>query len=107
MARHTPFLLTLFGVLTVSAPVLADPAPDLKALREKVLKADDENAKVNAYRALFTAVGRAGLEDLTKDEDAGIALQAAWEANLKPAKRAQPVDHRTDDVYDPAELKKF
>ena len=41
-----------------------------------------------------------------KDEDTGLALQAGWEARLKPAKR-KDAGLRSDDMYDSAELGKF
>src|SRR5437899_5331208 len=79
--------------------------PTVAELRERVLKADSPKKKGEAYEAYFLKVGRAGLKDLMKDEDAGIAIQAAWETHLLPAKRDPRMPGRGDDVYNPAELK--
>jgi hypothetical protein len=81
--------------------------PTVAELRERVVKADTPDKKAEAYKAYFLKVGRAGLKDLMKDEDTSIALQAAWEAHLKPVKRNPEIRNRADDVYDPAELKRF
>jgi hypothetical protein len=111
-------------VLGALLPVLAcgtaaaQPDDTVKALREKVIQADNvkrdpdrgvrpANTKAEAYNALFLKVGKAGLADLMKDEDTGIALQAAWEVYKKPAKRPKHLDRRSDDIYDRAELEKF
>jgi hypothetical protein len=85
----------------------ADAEPTVAELRERVIKADTSEKKAEAYKAYFLKVGRAGLKDLMKDEDTGIALQASWETYTKPIKRMPAIGVRADDVYDPAELKKF
>jgi hypothetical protein len=101
----------IFGALLLLAAcstAVAEPAdPTQATLRKQVLKASDANAKAAAYKALFLRVGKARLQELTKDPDTGIALQAAWELHKKAVKRAKPVLHRTNDVYDPDELAKF
>jgi hypothetical protein len=81
----------------------AEPAETPKALRERLLKASSPADKAKAYRELFEKVGRAGMADLMKDEDDGIALQAAWEFHKKVVKRPMG----DDDIYDVDELKKF
>jgi hypothetical protein len=99
------------AILFVPLFLLSAPAgePDVPpvASREWVVRSSVPDSKARGYRAWFEKVGRAGLTDLMSDKDAGIALQAAWEAHKKPARRAKPVPSRVDDVYDPAELKKF
>jgi hypothetical protein len=89
-----------------SAPA-AEPEKDVKALREQVVKADTPDDKAKAYKALFEKVGKAGLSELMKNEDTGIALQAAWEVHKKVVKRPKEERGRVDDIYDPDELKKF
>jgi hypothetical protein len=102
----TPVILTMLFLLIIGSSPAADP-DETTALRDRVLKAATPEEKAAAYKAYFTKVGRAGLAGLMKDEDVGIALQAAWETHTKPARRAKPVPYRVDDVYDPDELKKF
>jgi hypothetical protein len=86
---------------------IADPSDPVKQLRLRVLEAKSPDDKAKAYQALFEHVRRAGLPQLMKDPDVGIALQAAWEANAKPTKRARHIDNRDDDIYDPASLRDF
>lgn len=106
--RLFPFAATAALALTVPpSRANADPERTVGDVREAVLAADSPDAKAATYRAYFTRVGRAGLKDLMKDEDTGIALQAGWEAHLKAIKRDPKVPARYDDIYDPAELKKF
>ncbi|HJZ56210.1 MAG TPA: hypothetical protein VKE74_14685 [Gemmataceae bacterium] len=105
-SRLLPAALGLLSLLVVDRSAAAQPETP-KALREQVLKAASARVKAEAYQKWFQEVGRAGLPELTKDTDTGIALQAAWEVHKKPAKRPQPLELRTDDVYDPAELGKF
>jgi hypothetical protein len=81
--------------------------PSLAALREKVVAGDSPPRKAAAYEAYFAHVGRVGLRGLAGDDDAGIALQAAWESHLTPIKRDPPFPHAATDVYDPAELRRF
>lgn len=83
-----------------------EPEKDVKALREAVVKAETQKAKVYGYKALFEKVGKAGLPDLMKDEDTGIALQAAWEVHKKLVKQSEK-EGGDKWVYDPDELKKF
>jgi hypothetical protein len=71
-----------------------------------------EEKQAQAYRELFEKVGRAGLTDLTKDKDTGLALQASWELHKKLVPRPKvPGAPRPlaapDDTYDPKEIKKF
>jgi hypothetical protein len=96
----------LRSVLAAMWPVAAcgvaagQPDDTLKALREKVIQADrlkDDRSmenpwrvKAEAYKTLFLKVGRAGLRDLMKDGDTGIALQAAWETHRKLDKKPAP-----------------
>lgn len=75
--------------------------------REMVVRAGTREQKGAAYQAYFLHVGRAGLKELMKDQDTGIALQAAWETCIQPAKRKDDAGGRTDDVYDRAGLVKF
>jgi hypothetical protein len=100
-----PVLVTLLFLLISGSPA-AEP-DETSALRDRVLKATKPDEKAAAYKALFTKVGKAGLAGLMKDEDTGIALQAAWELHKSPAKRATAIDHRTGDFYDSGLLKKF
>jgi hypothetical protein len=71
------------------------------------LKATISVDKAKAYRELFEKVGHAGMPELMKDEDDGIALQAAWEFNKKAVKRTKAIPNETDDIYDRDELAKF
>jgi len=89
-----------------SAPA-AEPEKDVKALREEVVKADTQKAKIYGYKALFEKVGKAGLPDLMKDEDTGIALQAAWEVHKKLVQRSKEIPPQSSDIYEPDGLKKF
>jgi hypothetical protein len=100
---------TCFATVGLAGLLLAvqPPVDEATALRDHVLKATTPEAKAKAYKAWFTAVGRAGLPALTKDADTGIALQAAWEVNKKPARRSRRAEDVGDDHYDPAEAKKF
>jgi hypothetical protein len=100
--RLVPSLLTCLLATGTGAA-----EPTVAELRDRVVKADTAEKKAEAYKAFFLKVGRAGLKDLMKDDDTGIALQAAWETYAKPIKRRPAVGARADDVYDPAELKKF
>ncbi len=95
---------TLFLIAAQPSPGGPEPTPE--ALREQVLRADTRAKAADAYKAYFLRLGRASLRDRMKDEDTGLALQAAWEAHLKPAKR-KDAGLRSDDMYDPAELGKF
>ena len=86
--RASQLLLVVFG-LVCPLVVWGNPANEITALRETVLKAEGMLAKSEAYKKLFQEVGRAGLKDLRKDEDTSIALQAAWELSKKPVMRAK------------------
>jgi hypothetical protein len=77
------------------------------ALRERILRAESGRQAATAYKAYFLRLGRGSLKDITKDGDTGIALQAGWEAHLRPVRRDPPIRNRADDVYDPAGLKTF
>lgn len=88
-----------------SAPA-AEPEKDVKALREAVVKAETAKEKMYSYKTLFEKVGKAGLPELTKDEDTGIALQAAWEVHKKLVEQKEK-EGGSKWVYDPDELKKF
>jgi hypothetical protein len=95
-------------VVGIAPSVSADPAETTTAaLREAVLRAGSSRQAAAAFRAYFLRLGRAKLNDQLKDENTGIALQAAWETHLKPVKRKMKAGDRTDDVYDPAELGRF
>lgn len=104
-----PRLLILSATLTLAALHAAadDPQPTLAALRDKVLKATTPDDKAAAYKNYFKKVGRKGLEELTKDKDTGIALQAAWETNKKVIERPVPLPHRHEHVYESGGLKRF
>src|SRR5262249_49375902 len=97
--------LACLGVIDGAFVADSNEAP--KALREQVLKASSRTEKAEAYQKLFEKTGRAGFADLTKDEDTGIALQAAWESHRKAIKRPKHITLRPDDIYDPAEFEKF
>ena len=103
------WLIAFSGLVLAAVPSLApaDPEPKAADLRERVLRADSRSEAADAYKAYFLCLGRSGVKSLTKDENLGIALQAAWETHLKPVKRKEKVDSRSDDVYDPAELVQF
>ena len=94
----------VFGWLSVASAT--EPEKDVKALREAVLKADTPKKLAYGYKELFEKVGKDGLPELMKDDDIGLALQAAWEVHKKVVKRSEK---EADDkwVYDPDELKKF
>jgi hypothetical protein len=101
-------LIFVAGILLALAPnARPDPEPTVAALRDRVLKVEDAGEARAAYRALFKRLDAAGLQDLTKDTDTGIALQAAWEAHRKLIKRPRPVPDREDEMFDPAEAAKF
>jgi hypothetical protein len=95
------------ALVLIAATAAASDAVPTPALRDAVIRADTSDKAAAAYEAYFLRIGRAGLKDLMKDEDTGIALQAAWETYTKPAKRKEKLFGRSDDVYDPAELRKF
>jgi hypothetical protein len=99
--------LALVGLLATRSAGMDEPAATATALRDEVLKASKPWDKAKAYKAFFLHVGRDKLQDLTKDADTGIALQAAWEVHKKAVKRAKPVLGMSDDFYDPEELAKF
>jgi len=85
-----------------------DPATIFEILRGKVLDSHSPEEAAQAYQNYFLCTGRAGLKVLMNDENTSIALQAAWETNLKPVERkVRGSDDRTDDTYDPTELAKF
>jgi hypothetical protein len=109
MSFPKPLLSVLAAMWPVAACGTAAAQPDdsPKALRAKVIQAADSDSKADAYKALLLKVGKAGVADLMKDEDTGIALQAAWEAHKKSARRPKHLEHRSDDIYDPGELAKF
>lgn len=104
--RASELLLIAVALL---CPLVVGGAPneDRAALRAAVLMADSMVAKAEAYKKLFQKVGRAGLAELRKDEDTGVALQAAWELSKKPAKRAKKHPLLVDDIYQSDELAKF
>src|SRR5262245_4483562 len=87
--------------------VTAQPGDREQALRDRVLQADTYERAGKAYQECFQHLGVARLRDRLKDKETGIALQAAWEVHKKAGKRAKPIDHRTDYVYDRAELERF
>ena len=104
----TTRVLCAAGVLlAIVSPCRADPEPTVAALRDAVVRAADRSEAYAAYKAYFQRLGPAGIRASTTDTDTGIALQAAWEAHKKPAKRPRPVPGREDEVFDPAELAKF
>jgi len=77
----------------------------IKALRQTILTAQlggDANSKkaAQAYKELFTYLGREGLRELTNDNEMSIALQAAWELHKKTVKRNSPIPNRTNWVFD-------
>lgn len=63
--------------------------------------------QARTYRALFEKVGRAGLPELAKSKDTGLALQASWELHKKIVKRAEKGLHGDQGTYDRYEVKKF
>jgi hypothetical protein len=75
--KSRTFLAPLSVPLFLLTTTPAAESDETTALRDRVLKAATPKEKAVAYEAYFTKVGRAGLADLTKDEDTGIALQAA------------------------------
>jgi hypothetical protein len=110
MSRHGLYWSVAFaGVFIATARLTAgaDPGPATATLREAVLRADSSDKAAPAFKAYFLRLRRAGLPDLLKDENSGIALQAAWETHLQPAERKEKAGLRTNDKYDPAELGKF
>ena len=100
-------LLPILFLLLSQRVIAAEPEETTQLLREKVLKASTSSEKAKAYKQFFLKGGRAGLSGLTKDEDTGIALQAAWEVHKKAVKRPMPINGHTEDSYDSTELKKF
>jgi hypothetical protein len=68
------------------------PAPD-ERLRQAVLQAENSGQAGKAYRTLFKALDREGLEGLEHDRDSGIALQAAWELHVERAIRGKRSPH--------------
>ncbi len=104
--RASQHLLVAFGFFCPLV-VGGEPEDDFVTLREAVVKASSSKLKAKAYQSLFKATGQKGLADLTKDDDTGIALQAAWELHKKAAMRPKHIALRTDDVYDHVELEKF
>jgi hypothetical protein len=107
--RRVCSLLALPALVIVVATSAAagDADPTIVALRASVLRTETRDKTAEAYKNYFLRLGRAGLRDSLKDEDIGIALQAAWETHLRPAKRKKEEEFRTDDVYDATELTKF
>jgi hypothetical protein len=99
-------LLVVSGFLSAGTALAQEPGR-LKELREAILKAGSYEDKAKAYQELFRNVGLIGCKDFMKDEDTGIALQAAWEAHKKLVKRPKPIDGRTEWVYDRAEMERF
>jgi len=84
----------------------------VEVLRKEVLRDlhedDDKSAGVAAsYKKLFTHVGSIGLPKLVEDEDASIAMQAAWELHRKSVKRDPPIKYRTDWAFDKKSLGEF
>lgn len=106
MKPSSPPALALGLLLTFAGGTDAAPNGDPAALRRAVVAAKDGVEKAAAYRAYFGRVGRAGRAGLTRDEDPGIALRAAWEMHTKAVERPAR-SHRADDIYDPAELGQF
>lgn len=99
-------------IITICLAVsLADAANrqqhEIAELRHRVLKADNATKKYKAYIDLFHRIGQSGLPRLLNDEDTSIALQAGWESHKKAAKRPLHIIGRTDDIYEPTELKQF
>lgn len=85
--------------MTIPAPAQSKPEPPVATLRQKVLDAKRWQESQDARRALLQRVGPAGLTDLTKDEDTGIALLASWEQVRltvpdKESDQRTPVDAR-------------
>lgn len=82
------------------------------ALREAILQAqvgesDNSETASEAYKELFTYLGRDGVKKLTNDEETSIALQAAWETLKKTVKRNPPIRGRTDFVFDKKSTQEF
>lgn len=98
--------LAIGCVCSFAGAAWAGPDDGLPTLRKAVLAAKDKDEKAEAYRAHFSRVGRAGLNGLTRDDDIGIALQAAWEVHTKAIKRLK-LNNRSDNIYEPVELGKF
>jgi hypothetical protein len=96
-----------FIVAGSPAVAISQTTDTLSTLRSRVLDADTSDTAAAAYKGYFVRLGREGLRDRVKDEDIGIALQAAWEVHKKPLKRPQEVVGRVADAYDRDELTKF
>src|SRR5262245_960411 len=106
LARYVSLLPALLCVLGCAAPTTPKAAVP-KSPRLQVLAARTPEEKAEAYRELFRSEGPARLKLLLKDEDTGIALQAAWEVHTKAVRRQLPATHRSDWVYDRAGLERF
>ena len=108
LGRMLPLASCVILILVGSCgPALSQPSDTPAALREAVLRASTRDKAGVAYKDYFLRLGLGGLRDRVKDEDTGIALQAAWEVHKKPIKRPTQIIGRVDDVYDPGELAKF
>jgi len=99
--------LVLLSLPMCTIAARQEPVDGFAQLRQTVLKADSADKKASAYETLFKEMGRKSLPPMMRDDDPGIALQAAWEEQKHLAKRARPVIGRTEDVYDSASLKVF
>lgn len=90
-----------------SVVAAAETAPPPREVRRT-----EPERRAFEYRRLFEKVGRAGLPELTKSEDTGLALQASWELHKRLVKRsdvpgAKLHDFFPSDTYDPNEVRKF
>lgn len=85
----------------------AERSKKIEQLREILINAKHDAETADAFKKLFLYVGRAGLADLTKDENTSIALQAAWELNKQIVKRDPEIPGRIDWVIEPKGMEKF
>jgi len=97
----------IVGVIGGSSVVYAQNPSAVKELRDRVVSASSAESKAKAYRILFEKVGRSGLVTLAKDEDTGLALQAAWESHKKLVHPPKLVLGRVDAIYDVSDLTQF
>jgi hypothetical protein len=110
MSARTTLLTLVVLSCIFTGPAFGDGTREERTaeLRKAVFEDSSAQAKGAAYRTFFRHVGQTGFDALTKDEDTGLALQAAWEVHKKAVKRPKPLGGgRSDDIYDPAELAKF
>jgi hypothetical protein len=106
-ARVAVSFAALLPLAGCEAPAPPPAAPPNSPRPQRVLAARTGEGKAAAYQELFLGAGPQGLAGLTADEDTGVALQAAWELHTKAARRPQPVEFRTDWVYDQDALGRF